>query len=342
MSASESPSMERFPQLAQQQQLTFTSVIGGALFLASLWLIFAGLPWFWGAAWASVFAENATLKTNAFLSGALLILSELVVIGGLCYLGFNGLQKQTLPGVRAGMFFFAVILFAAFWVCIVLGQSLEDQFSDNAALGWGVVALVSAAIIGGAAYVYLKVPAWQSFLETVEHQGWFTGTSYKGNQGVRVRRATIIGILAVAMSGIVTMAIRKSFGIERADSPNDWEAILPFSDRLMYIPLMFKLQIALPILLGILAIWLAWRIVNIPTFGDFLIATEAEMNKVSWTNRRRLFQDTIVVLTAVFLFTAFLFAVDVVWIQVLSMRGVKVLLIDPRAEQQKQQQKAEW
>jgi preprotein translocase SecE subunit len=110
----------------------------------------------------------------------------------------------------------------------------------------------------------------------------------------------------------------------------------------MYIPLLYKLHLILPVLLGIAAVWIAWRIVNIPAFADFLIATEAEMNKVSWTNRRRLFQDTIVVLTTVFLFTAFLFVVDVVWIQVLSMRGVKVLLIDPRAEQQKQQQKAEW
>ena len=33
---------------------------------------------------------------------------------------------------------------------------------------------------------------------------------------------------------------------------------------------------------------------------DFLIATEAEMNKVSWTTRKRLVKDTIVVLVTVF------------------------------------------
>jgi preprotein translocase SecE subunit len=333
--------VEQSPQTAQQHR-TINSVLGAVLILAAVWVVLAGLPWFWGSAWASVFAENPTLRNNMFLSGALLILAELLTIGGLCYVGFHALQKQTQPGVRAGMFFYAVTIVVALWIGITLGQSLEDQFSDRAALGWGLVALVVAAILAGVGYLYLKVPACQDFLETVEHQGWFSGSSYKGSQGVRVRRASIVGILAVAMSGIVTMVIRKSFGSERADMPNDWEIILPFSDRMLYVPLMFKLHLSLPILLGVLAIWLSWRIVNIPTFADFLIATEAEMNKVSWTNRRRLFQDTIVVLVTVFLFTAFLFTVDVVWIQVLSMRGVKVLLIDPRAEQQKQQQKAEW
>ena len=52
-------------------------------------------------------------------------------------------------------------------------------------------------------------------------------------------------------------------------------------------------------------LWRAWRgMVNFPAFADFLIATEAEMNKVSWTTRKRLVQDTIVVLTTVVLMTA--------------------------------------
>ena len=52
------------------------------------------------------------------------------------------------------------------------------------------------------------------------------------------------------------------------------------------------------------------------------IATEAEMNKVSWPARRRLVQDTIVVLTTVFLFTVFIFLVDVLWGWGLSKVGV--------------------
>ena len=81
---------------------------------------------------------------------------------------------------------------------------------------------------------------------------------------------------------------------------------------------LFWITLNVPILLFIAACWLSWRVVNWPTFADFLIATEAELNKVSWTTRKRLYQDTIVVLVTVVLFTVFLFAVDVLWVWVLS------------------------
>ena len=42
-------------------------------------------------------------------------------------------------------------------------------------------------------------------------------------------------------------------------------------------------------------------------------------------NRKRLGQDTVVVLVTVFLFTGFLFIVDVIWIKVLSAPGIQVL-----------------
>ena len=57
----------------------------------------------------------------------------------------------------------------------------------------------------------------------------------------------------------------------------------------------------MPLLLLALSLWLAWRMVNLPPFADFLIATEAELNKVSWTTQQRLVQDTIVVLITTFL-----------------------------------------
>ena len=72
------------------------------------------------------------------------------------------------------------------------------------------------------------------------------------------------------------------------------------------------------LLLAAMGIWFAWRAVNFPTFADFLIATEAELNKVSWTSRKRLVQDTIVVLVTLFLFTIFLLVVDATWGWVLS------------------------
>ena len=62
-----------------------------------------------------------------------------------------------------------------------------------------------------------------------------------------------------------------------------------------------------------------------PTFAEFLIATEAEMNKVSWSSRRRLLQDTVVVLVTTLFMAFFLLAVDLFWGWLLSRSTVGVL-----------------
>jgi preprotein translocase SecE subunit len=88
-----------------------------------------------------------------------------------------------------------------------------------------------------------------------------------------------------------------------------------------------SVQFTVPLLLLAGSLWLSWRIVNMPTFADFLIATEAELNKVSWTTQRRLIQDTIVVLATVVLFAGFLFAMDQIWRVTLSWKPIGVLQI---------------
>ncbi len=68
--------------------------------------------------------------------------------------------------------------------------------------------------------------------------------------------------------------------------------------------------------------WLIFRIVHFPPFADFLIATEAEMNKVSWTTKDDLIRATTVVLATVVLMAVFLFVVDRLWTFILQMIGV--------------------
>jgi preprotein translocase SecE subunit len=88
-----------------------------------------------------------------------------------------------------------------------------------------------------------------------------------------------------------------------------------------------SLPITIPLLLLAISLWLAWRIVNMPTFADFLIATEAELNKVSWTTQRRLVQDTVVVLVTTLLLAVFLFAMDQTWRVILSWKPIGVLQV---------------
>src|SRR5262249_16742658 len=118
--------------------------------------------------------------------------------------------------------------------------------------------------------------------------------------------------------------------------------LLPDIASSRYVTLLPDVAYTVPLLLIGVGLWTAWRAVNFPTFADFLIATEAEMNKVSWTTRRRLVQDTIVVLVTVVLFTVFLLVVDQLWGWVLTretLGGIvpKAKAVDRNANQDVQE-----
>ena len=115
--------------------------------------------------------------------------------------------------------------------------------------------------------------------------------------------------------------------------PADWIWLVPFSNQ--QVTELGDVRFTVPLLLGAAALWFAYRIVNFPAFADFLIATEAEINKVSWTTPKRLKQDTIVVLITVILLTLFLFVVDLAWSFVLSSRPIGVLQT-PEAQMRKE------
>jgi preprotein translocase subunit SecE len=62
--------------------------------------------------------------------------------------------------------------------------------------------------------------------------------------------------------------------------------------------------------------------VNIPRFADFLIAVEAEMNKVSWPARQELIRSSLVVIFVIFAMAIALFGFDLVWGGVFEWLGV--------------------
>jgi preprotein translocase SecE subunit len=131
----------------------------------------------------------------------------------------------------------------------------------------------------------------------------------------------------------------ESLKAQGLDPPTKREPTLP-SWSLAYwtLPILPRVTLTIPLLLSFLSLWLAWRIVNVPAFADFLIATEAELNKVSWTTQRRLVQDTIVVLVTVVLLAVFLFLMDQGWRVILSWKPIGVLQISD--EQQRDSNKS--
>jgi preprotein translocase SecE subunit len=109
------------------------------------------------------------------------------------------------------------------------------------------------------------------------------------------------------------------------------------------ITLLPSIQFTVPLLLLAASIWFAWRVVNMPMFADFLIATEAELNKVSWTTQRRLVQDTIVVLITVVMMAVFLFGMDYTWKILLSWKPIGVLHIPKETgEKAKTSEQQRW
>lgn len=74
-------------------------------------------------------------------------------------------------------------------------------------------------------------------------------------------------------------------------------------------------------LVAVLGVWVSFRVINIPTFADFLVSVEAEMSKVSWPAKRDLFANTKVVLMFMALFTALIFVYDLIFKTVFSLFG---------------------
>jgi preprotein translocase SecE subunit len=292
--------------------------------------------------WSVLFAD-----VNPFLADSLLLIADAAVAVGLIFLG-RFLERRTPKphGFRAGVFCVCVAVFLILWITHGVGTLLSEQDVGE----FGII--LTLALAGGLIFAALRTflrPGFSSWLAALEEQGWFTASSYKANQGVRVRRGTMLAILILGACGIYTMISHKTFGTDVLGTGNNWELTIPFTEARSgdtlsqaYLPLMFQVHYTLPVVFFLVLIWVAWRVVNWPLFTDFLIATEAEMNKVSWTPRKRLVQDTIVVLVTVFLITAFLFAVDLMWVKILTHPWVNVLKVDVGAEQLKQQEKTQW
>ena len=92
-----------------------------------------------------------------------------------------------------------------------------------------------------------------------------------------------------------------------------WTAYGSLSDRWKYI---------VPSMIFIVGFWTAYRIVNYARFADFLIAVEAEMNKVSWPSRGELIRSSIVVIFVIFSLAIILFGFDLFWESVFRLCGI--------------------
>jgi preprotein translocase SecE subunit len=418
-------------------------ILAGVVYVVgSLAVLFKLLPWLW---WEKFDLSRTAVNTS------LLVLLGIAAAAGLVYLGLRLLGPRPTPGVKAGIFLALLSLLLVILLTRWASMWFEGWVYDSRALGetTGIVLTVAVGVVLlGLVVRFLFLPAgFAAKVVAFEEQGWFSTTSFKRSQGQRVRRGTMVGILALVGCGIYALEAHKTLarsaswsvnipftGKETVTALNDAALLYPESDPEGGLPpgadpatvrevrenalkkledqgghltvdlgtfrernarlkadyvkldepvryekggqpvsydkgwvisnsqydearkelkkdplskspdagtgtatyatltLLPDVRYTLPLLMGFLAIWVAWRIVNVPSFGDFLIATEAELNKVSWTTRPRLIQDTIVVLATVLVFTIFLFLVDIAWSGILSSRIIRVIQMPPEGQ----------
>src|SRR4051812_2648380 len=123
---------------------------------------------------------------------------------------------------------------------------------------------------------------------------------YKRSQGRIARLTTFYALVIIVVLGCWRMGQYYS----------DQAPVLHY-----YVPLAFL----------VIGLWGSFRVVQMPSFADFLISVEGEMNKVSWPSRSELFRATLVVILVVFFLAALLFAYDAVlaWILQILDSAVK-------------------
>ncbi len=345
----EKTTQEKKKKSTKKQQVSpvgLLSLFEGIFILIAFGVVFSGIPVWWCSPYGPEVLLGLDKGQGAYLSTSLLLITCLVAgvaLGWVCQ-RFEG--PDPLKGQRAGAVVAAFCLFVAAMVGMwLVGLLARREFGIPVAYGTGG-GIFALALFG--LYTLYSTPEFGKRLVRWEEKGWFHATGFKSTQGTRVRRTTLIAFLLIIGFGIYAAIQANLFG------SGHWTVPLPDSGLTFPTlknvdgkpltnqwPILLSVEYTAPLIWFAFLGWFVWRSVNWPPFADFLIATEAEMNKVSWSTKKRLYQDTIVVLVTVFLMTMFLFAVDILWIQLLKSPVPGVLRIDPM-DKKKEIEKKEW
>ena len=119
---------------------------------------------------------------------------------------------------------------------------------------------------------------------------------YKADQGIWTRRGTFTGgVLLIAWGA---MFLKDQLAVY--EDIEGWQGLL--------------ITPGIPFLFAVVVGALAWRIAFVSRkSSDFMIATEGEMKKVSWSSKREVIGSTKVVILFTVLLAVVLFAVDFVF-----------------------------
>ena len=128
----------------------------------------------------------------------------------------------------------------------------------------------------------------------------FQASMYKPLQGRIVRQVTFVSVAVIALLIAYEMS-----------------GITMITDLFNGANYLFGL------VFSIIGVWIAYRSVNHPPFTDFLIAVEAEMNKVSWPTWPELWKASLVVIFVIFSMSLSLWVFDLIWAYLFWLIGIR-------------------
>jgi preprotein translocase SecE subunit len=310
------------PIPAASPALLPASLVGAAVLLVGLAVVGYAVPLVWDKA-----LSPALKPLGGFVDAFLRVVALVAAAVGVIFVTNKIAPANPPRGLRGGIFLVISIVIAGFFIVRAVGMNFE-----NAAGGSIITGVVAAALAFGA-FKFLASQRGTDTMIAVEDTGLMHTHSFKKTQGLRLRRWTMVGILLLGGSGVWSLWTHNTLPY------GDWSLRLPFTtSKLTILP---DVNFTGLMLLAAATVWVAWRVANMPTFADFLIATEAEMNKVSWTPWKKLVQDTIVVLVTTALLTAFLLVIDIFWGWLLS-DVVKVLPQKAATQQTEKAGQSAW
>ena len=117
----------------------------------------------------------------------------------------------------------------------------------------------------------------------------FKVSPYKPTLGKTARRATMLGVLVLLLAGVYVAYQRNAFGVSAHIN-----AVVCF-------------------ILALLSAWVSYRLVQFPTFAEFLVSVEAEMRKVYWPSGKEVKSTSKIVLIFMFLFVAMIYVYDTIF-----------------------------
>jgi len=300
--------------------LAFASLIGAVYVVAVIVVVLYVIPEYW--------QRLVSPQLNTLTDTPGLLLTQVLAASGLLWFGRQVLGAGAPQGIHGGIFLVISLAITIFFLWRAFALNIEGP---PGLIAGGIFATFLLFF----AFRFMVGRMGTGWMIGLEEQGWFSSASFKRTLGQKARRLTILGILLICGTGIYSLWLGGTL-------PKNWAIELPFDDFSSF-TLLPEARTMIPVLLVALALWFAFRAVNVPGFAEFLIATEAEMNKVSWTPKKRLAQDTVVVLTTTLLLALFLLIVDLFWGWLLSRETIGVLPSQSTgAEKGKGPQQAKW